>query len=108
MITINVAAFDDEECDKLMEAARACRDDYHNMTHDGEWRHIKSMAVKLINLDLDDDANLRETLCNMLGKDLVRSDKCNRVLCRITHYSDLISNLWDYKTAKLQNTECSF
>ena len=45
------------------------------------WRYVKVWAVELIHLDLDADADLRETLCNMRGKDLVRSDKSNGVYC---------------------------
>ena len=74
MITINVAAFDDGDCDQLVDAALACRDSYRISTGDRQWRQTKLWTVKLINLDLDDDANLRDTLCNMAGKDLVRSD----------------------------------
>ena len=74
--TINVAAFSDEECDQLMEVALATRDSLRSENSDMRWRRVKVSAVELISLDLDADADLR-LLCNMSGKDLVRSDKSN-------------------------------
>ena len=64
-----------------MEAALATRDNVRSETGDRGWRDMTLWVVKLINLDLDDDANLNETLCKMAGRDLVRSDKSNRDYC---------------------------
>ena len=54
-----------------MEAVLDLRNSYRN---EYGWKDTRNRIMRLINLDLDDDENMIETLCRIEGRDLFKLD----------------------------------
>ena len=62
------SAFHDEDCNRLVEAVRDFCDSYYNEKGDWEWKRLRLMTIKAINLDVFDEESLRESVCRIAGR----------------------------------------